>query len=396
MNPNSWLGLTHTEATRLASRITSGPHEPIDVLAAVAASVIIEPGDGVWGEYAADTDHATVIAALVSATSAIEFANELGVQCDGVLANAWERWSPRLSQHAMVNAIEHAAHLGARLLLPTDPGWPAGFFDLGPHMPVALYVRGRTEDVEWSRGISLVGARAATGYGEHVASEIAADLASSECVVISGAAYGIDGVAHRAALAEGQPTAAFLAGGIDRLYPSGHSELFAQIIQHGSVFSETPCGTAPSKFRFLQRNRLIAAAARAVVVVEAGRRSGSLNTAGHAAALGRPLGAVPGPITSPSSAGCHYLLREGAASCVTSADEVRELVWGSTQEYIEHSTPSELLRVKDALSNTWQTTESVASTAGLGVRETAGWLSELHLMSSADTRDGRWRRKREP
>ena len=134
--------------------------------------------------------------------------------------------------------------------------------------------------------IALVGARAATGYGEHVAMEASAGLVDRGFAIVSGGAYGIDGMAHRAALASDGTTIAFLAGGIDRFYPLGHESLLTRIAQTGAVVSELPCGAAPTKWRFLQRNRLIAAASQATVVLEAGIRSGSLNTAGHAAALG--------------------------------------------------------------------------------------------------------------
>ncbi len=155
--------------------------------------------------------------------------------------------------------------------------------------------------------------------------EASAGLVDRGFAIVSGGAYGIDGMAHRAALASDGTTIAFLAGGIDRFYPLGHESLLTRIAQTGAVVSELPCGAAPTKWRFLQRNRLIAAASQATVVLEAGIRSGSLNTAGHAAALGRPLGAVPGPVTSPASAGCHRLLREFDAMCVVDADQMAEL-----------------------------------------------------------------------
>ena len=189
-----------------------------------------------------------------------------------------------------------------------------------------MWVRGRPDALAWSvPTIALVGARAATGYGEHVAMEASAGLVDRGFAIVSGGAYGIDGMAHRAALASDGTTIAFLAGGIDRFYPLGHESLLSRIAQTGAVVSELPCGAAPTKWRFLQRNRLIAAASQATVVLEAGIRSGSLNTAGHAAALGRPLGAVPGPVTSPASAGCHRLLREFDAVCVVDADQMAEL-----------------------------------------------------------------------
>ena len=156
--------------------------------------------------------------------------------------------------------------------------------------------------------------------------DLAAELGASGVTVVSGAAYGIDGAAHRAALSAGARTVAFLAGGVDRAYPRGHEGLLDRIASTGAVWSETPCGSSPTKWRFLSRNRLIAAMADVVVVVEAGWRSGSLNTAAHAATLGRELGAVPGPITSAASAGCHRILREYGGVCVTSAKDVLEMI----------------------------------------------------------------------
>jgi DNA processing protein len=245
------------------------------------------------------------------------------------MAAALERWKPRLASKTVLTALKAAAHHRAQLVVPGDPAWPEGLDDLGPHSPIALWIRGDPSLLRGSGGsVALVGSRDATNYGEHVAMDLAAGLSDRGFSIVSGAAYGIDGMAHRAALASGGTTVAFLAGGVDRLYPSGHGDLLRRIIASGAVVSELPCGAAPTRWRFLQRNRLIAATAVATVVVEAGHRSGSLNTAGHAAALGRALGAVPGPVTSANSAGCHRLLREYDAVCVTSAAEVAELALG--------------------------------------------------------------------
>ena len=200
--------------------------------------------------------------------------------------------------------------------------------DLGDHAPLALWLRGDAAALSGA-GVAIVGARASSSYGEHVATELASELAGEGWTIVSGGAYGIDGTAHRAALRAGGITVAVLAGGIDRAYPAGHAQLFDRIAASGALVSEVACGGAPTRWRFLERNRIIGALADATVVVEAGWRSGSLNTAGHAAALGRPLGAVPGPVTSAASAGCHRLLREYDARCVTSAADVRELLGGA-------------------------------------------------------------------
>ncbi|MEP6843430.1 MAG: DNA-processing protein DprA [Pseudolysinimonas sp.] len=243
------------------------------------------------------------------------------------LVDAVKRWRSRVSAPTALLALRQAARFGAGLLVPSDPDWPSGVDDLGECAPLALWARGdRTILGRLQRSVAIVGARAATGYGEHVTVEASSGLVDRGFTIVSGAAYGIDGIAHRAALASAGSTVAFLAGGVDRFYPAGHEALLTRIVERGVVVSEVPPGTAPTRWRFLQRNRLIAAASQATVVVEAGWRSGSLNTANHAATLGRPVGAVPGPVTSAASAGCHKLLRDTPAICVTNADEMAELV----------------------------------------------------------------------
>jgi len=325
-----------------------------DRFARAAWSVITEPGDGTAGALIAERGAAEALRfALGDARSrttpgappgspdlsgtsrgvtdepqsATDAARGPGIDSAELKAGL-DRWRPRMRSGDVERALLLAAHVGARMLVPgSERGpWPVGADDLGPHAPIALWVRGDPALIAEERaGVALVGARAATGYGEHVAGEASAGLIELGFAIVSGAAYGIDGMAHRAALAAGGLTMAFLAGGVDRFYPAGHDDLLRRITQDGVVLSELPCGAAPTKWRFLQRNRLIAACSEATVVVEAGARSGSLNTAGHASALGRPLGAFPGPVTSPASAGCHRLLREYDAVCVTNAKEIAEL-----------------------------------------------------------------------
>ena len=242
--------------------------------------------------------------------------------------------------------------------------------------------------------VALVGARAATAYGEHVSMELAAELSAEGVTVVSGAAYGIDGAAHRAALGAGGATVALMAGGVDRPYPAGHMQLLDRIARSGAVVSEVPCGTTATKWRFLSRNRLIAALSDATVVVEAGWRSGSINTAHHAAALGRPLGAVPGPTTSAASAGCHRLLREADAVCITSARDVRELMGladdgalFSAEGYTDDS-----VRVLDALSSrVARSVIDIARRSGLAVEDVAAVLGVLELDGRAVRHAEGWR-----
>ncbi|MCW1250449.1 DNA-processing protein DprA [Acaricomes phytoseiuli] len=243
------------------------------------------------------------------------------------------RWRTRLAALDPQRDLDAIHRLGGGLLIPEALGWPHSLNDLGLSAPQALwYLGNRPPKVPAAEHcIAVVGSRDCTGYGRTIAYELATGLAEAGLTVISGGAYGIDGAAHRAALAAraspekpGLPTIAVMAGGLDRWYPQGNEELLREVRSRGLLLSEVPVGTAPSRYRFLQRNRLIAALSAAVVVVEARWRSGALNTAHHALALGRQVGAVPGRVDLAHSAGCHRLLREGAV-CVTDAAEAAEL-----------------------------------------------------------------------
>ncbi|MFY9809313.1 MAG: DNA-processing protein DprA [Pseudonocardiaceae bacterium] len=233
--------------------------------------------------------------------------------------------------------LSAVAMLGGRLVVPEDREWPAEAFtcfatptaqaDDRWRAPVALWARGAGRlDEPGERAVAVVGARAATGYGEHVAAEFGYELAENGFAVVSGAAFGIDGAAHRGALAAEGRTVAVQACGLDRTYPAGHQRLLDRIADSGLVVSEYPPGVWPARHRFLVRNRLIAAFAAGTVVVEAGVRSGARRTAAAATALGRVVMAVPGPVTSALSVGCHLLIREDQAVLVTRAAEVVEAV----------------------------------------------------------------------
>ncbi|MEU9118119.1 DNA-processing protein DprA [Streptomyces sp. NPDC048483] len=216
--------------------------------------------------------------------------------------------------------------LGGRFLIPGDEEWPGQLDDLGDGRPIGLWVRGLANLRFWAlRSVAIVGARACTEYGAHLAATLGAALAERGWTVASGAAYGVDGAAHRGALAADGATLAVLASGVDHAYPRGHTELLGRIAEQGLLVAELPPGDHPTRSRFIQRNRVIAALTRGTVVVEAELRSGSLVTARRALALGRFTMGMPGPVTSGLSAGVHQLLR-GEATLVTDADEVIELV----------------------------------------------------------------------
>ncbi|MFD3530876.1 DNA-processing protein DprA [Streptomyces sp. NPDC058664] len=216
--------------------------------------------------------------------------------------------------------------LGGRFLIPGDTEWPRQLDDLGDARPLGLWVRGPADLRTWAlRSVALVGARACTPYGAHTAADLATGLARHGWVVVSGAAYGIDGAAHRGALAAAGATVAVLACGVDSPYPRGHDQLIRRIAEQGLVVGELPPDSHPTPSRFILRNRVIAALTRGTVVIEAQHRSGSLVTARAAVRLGRHTMGVPGPVTSALSAGVHELLR-GDATLVTDADEIVELV----------------------------------------------------------------------
>ncbi|MGO9297877.1 MAG: DNA-processing protein DprA [Streptosporangiaceae bacterium] len=299
--------------------------------ARVALSAVAEPADPVLGALLRVHSPAAVAAALAAGDGQI--APPAGGDPRAV-ARALQRWRRRLPLVPTPGRVQAWEAAGIRLVFPGDPEWPTQLDDLGDVRPLLLWLRG-TSDLRFAclRSVSVVGARAATAYGGHVATDLAAALAGEGVTVVSGGAYGIDAAAHRGALAGGGLTVAVLASGLSYDYPRGHHELFAAIARQGVMATECPPGRAPTRPGFLIRNRLIAALSRGTVVVEAARRSGALNTAKHARELCRPLMAVPGPVTSDMSAGCHDLIRDWAVVCVTGAADVLEQVTPLTGEH---------------------------------------------------------------
>lgn len=297
---------------------------PAERAARAALSVLVEPGT-----LASARVHRQV--AAVGPASVLALIRAGSEQLDPELRMF--RRAPDVDGEAV---LRQTAALGARFICPRDAEWPVTLDDLeltldasprlGPP-PLGLWVRG-DDDLAGitARSVAVVGARAATDYGVYVAGNLGADLAGAGWTVVSGAAYGIDAAAHRGALAAGGRTVAVLAGGVDTAYPSGNAGLLRRIATDGTVVSELGPGSHPTRLRFLARNRLIAAMTRGTVVVEAAVRSGALNTAGWALDVGRDVLAVPGPVTSALSAGCHELVRKAAATLVTDAREVIDMV----------------------------------------------------------------------
>ncbi|WP_409485321.1 DNA-processing protein DprA [Arsenicicoccus dermatophilus] len=313
-----------------------------------------------------------------------------------------ERFQPlqgRLRDADLARDLDLAERCGARLVVPGDAEWPSGLDDLGRLAPACVWVRGPVPlHLALRRSVALVGSRAATAYGEHVAHELAAGLVARAFCVVSGAAFGIDAAAHRGALGCDGTTVAVLAGGVDRPYPAAHARLLELVAETGAVVSEVPPACAPTRSRFLQRNRLIAALTAGTVVIEAGHRSGALSTVRHAVSLGRPVGAVPGPVTSAASAGCHQAIRDGAALLVTDAAEVAELCGRMGEDLAPELRGPECERdrlapVDQALLDALpyargRALESVARRAGLPLADARAAFGRLVSLDLAETDEG--------
>ncbi|MFH9710631.1 DNA-processing protein DprA [Streptomyces luteogriseus] len=291
--------------------------EPDDeLLGRVLLTRVLEPGDDVGGRWVREFGTREVVRRL----------REGGPALPGASGKRWAGLLARAEAARPGRDLAAARDAGVRFVSPGDAEWPGQLDDLGDARPLGLWVRGRPSLRMWAlKSVAVVGARACTEYGAHMAATLAAGLAEQGWVVVSGGAYGVDGAAHRGALGAGGATVAVLACGVDRPYPRGHTQLISRIAEQGLVIGELPPGDHPTPSRFILRNRVIAALTRGTVVVEAAHRSGSLATARAAQRLGRHTMGVPGPATSGLSAGVHDLLR-GEAALVTDVADVVELV----------------------------------------------------------------------
>ncbi len=333
------------------------------------------------------------------------------------LATRRLRWNRRMER--TLNAEAHmAATCGAWLVTPADPLWPPQLNDLGPARPYGLWCRGDSRhllDLASAPSVALVGSRDPSIYGTEATTHLAAELARRGYTVISGGAMGIDIAAHRAALTQqgsDLPTIAFMAGGLDRLYPAQNSDALNMIVDRGLIMSEVSVGNTPTRWRFLERNRLIAALARHTIVVEARWRSGALNTARHAMEIGRTLWAVPGQINSPNSVGTNRLLRDGLAHTLTEAADILEYDAAAGFELgTEHesewdpasaasSTALDELterqgRVWDDLSpRSYRGVDEIAAALGLSARDVMADLFHLGRCGLAESSGTSWRKVR--
>ena len=352
--------------------------------ALVIWNALVEPGDRIAGE----------LIGTLGANAALEaFLSKLDLGDE--IQKAFERWAPRYREGIFEEKLHIAQKHDLKLLLPSDPQWPSEFKDLGSHSPLLIWYRGNLEHFNYlDRKVGVVGSRNASHYGQRVTTDVASMLVEENAAIISGGALGIDAVAHRTALKLKGLTIAFMAGSLDCLYPSANYELFDEIGHRGLLLSELAPGSRPTRWRFLQRNRLIAALSDATVVTEAGWRSGSINTVNHACELSRPVFAVPGPITSPASAGCNRLIRDGQANLLLDVSDLpSELGWRSSSLNESGSLGSLEVRALDALTSKFQTTDKILVESGLSIEELRIALGSLKLIGLAEAGDeGRWKR----
>ncbi|MEY4000520.1 MAG: hypothetical protein RLZZ626_875 [Actinomycetota bacterium] len=375
---------------------------------------LIEPGDEAAG-YLIDSLGAPESLALVDRASPRDLLRELASvgaidegssrfgNLEAALTESLQRWRPRMPLAKQLAGLRASNGYSYSLITNEDDVWPTQLNDLGWAAPPALWVRGDICAFEavpsW---IAIVGTRAATPYGASVTRELVRGLDASGIGIVSGGAYGIDTLAHSVALEFGVATAAVMAGGIDRPYPLGNRDLLDKVATFGAIISEVPPGTAPTKWRFLQRNRLIAALSACTVVVEAGWRSGSINTANHAEQLGRAIGSIPGSVLDASSAGSNRLIASGQAQLVTDASDVLSLAGirvgsaaattGRQQPLFESGGGPLETRALDALTTRAVKLSTVASSAGLTAAEASIALANLQLAGAAVESNGRWRR----
>ncbi len=353
--------------------------------ALIAFAHVVEPGDARIG-------------ALIDRWGALGLVDRLSSGDIGIREQAAMRARIARVDPCEAEAAAHA--IGARIIVRSDREWPTQLDDLGAARPLAIWALGAANlRLTALRSIAVVGARAATAYGEAICRDWCATLSEHSFTVVSGGAYGIDAAAHRATLSAGGMTICVLASGVDTPYPRAHDALLARIADEGLVISESPLGQEVRRQRFLTRNRLIAALTRATLVVEAAVRSGTTSTANSAIALNRPVLAVPGPVTSVMSGGCHKLVRETEAMLASRVEDVLEVI-GELGEFIG---PSPERRSLDDLSPSQARIldgipargvigiDDLVLDSGLSASEVSGALSVLGILGFVHEQADGWR-----
>ena len=360
----------------------------LELAAAGCIAMITEPGDRMAGALARCLGKLALVEHLIDGLetkSVVEALNQLGQldscrqsfgDLEGTLSDSRQRWLPRFSKSRLAHLFAQSAALKLQLLTPEDAIWPVGLDDLHDSAPALLFIEGELSTLaDLSQAVSIVGSRVATSYGLQVTSSLVRELAQVSRPTVSGGAVGIDAQVHRASIERELPTLAVMAGGMDRKYPSANFKLFKQISDQGALLSELPPGVAPTRWRFLQRNRLIAALTPTTVVIEAGIRSGSIRTANNALELSRELYAVPGSVLSGTSLGTNALIADNKAQILCDLKYFATGAQTMPNQQIESALAK---RAHDAIRESgFPSLPEVAKLAGLTLSESELALREL-------------------
>lgn len=360
----------------------------LELAAAGCIAMITEPGDRMAGALARCLGKLALVEHLIDGLetkSVVEALNQLGQldscrqsfgDLEATLADSRQRWLPRFSKSRLAHLFAQSAALKLQLVTPEDSIWPVGLDDLHDSAPALLFIEGELSTLaDLSQAVSIVGSRVATSYGLQVTSSLVRELAQVSRPTVSGGAVGIDAQVHRASIERELPTLAVMAGGMDRKYPSSNFKLFKMISDQGALLSEMPPGVAPTRWRFLQRNRLIAALTPTTVVIEAGIRSGSIRTANNALELSRELYAVPGSVLSGTSLGTNSLIADNKAQILCDLKYFATGAQAMPNQLIESALAK---RAHDAIRESgFPSLPEVAKLAGLTLSESELALREL-------------------
>jgi DNA processing protein len=360
----------------------------LELASAGCIAMITEPGDRMAGALARSLGKLALVELLIDGLetrSVVQALQQLGQldscqqsfgDLEGTLADSRQRWLPRLSKSRLEHLFSQSAALKLKLVTAEDSNWPAGLDDLQDSAPSILFVEGDPETLtKLSQAVSIVGSRLASSYGLQVTSFLVRELAQVARPTVSGGALGIDAQVHRSSIEQKLPSVAVMAGGMDRKYPSANFKLFKQVIDQGLLLSEMPPGVAPTRWRFLQRNRLIAALTSTTVVIEAGIRSGSIRTANNALELSRELYAVPGSVLSGTSLGTNALIADNKALALC---DLKQFATGIEREVRSELESALAKRAKDAIRDLEQANlPQIAKNAGLTYAEAGMAITEL-------------------
>jgi DNA processing protein len=369
------------------------------LVAAGTISMVTEPGDRMAGALARCLGRLELVELIIqgletaSVTSALKAVGELESlkqsfgDIDSTLADSRQRWLPRLSKSRLEHLFTRSSALNLQLVIPEQDHWPTGLDDLHDSAPTILFVEGDPGALSHlSDAVSIVGSRAASPYGLQVTKRLVAELAQVPRATVSGGAIGIDAQVHSSSVEHKLPTVAVMAGGLDRKYPKANFPLFTSIRDRGALISELPPGVAPTRWRFLQRNRLIAALTPTTVVIEAGIRSGSIRTANNALELDRELLAVPGSILSGTSSGANGLIADSKALPLC---DLKEFATGWQRVNESEFESAIAKRARDAIREIGTARQfEISKSAGLTVFEAKLAISDLRRLGVIHEHNG--------